>query len=155
MLRCASRGCQHGLVPRNRPDAFHAIHLMSRSILARSPVALARVFRALGDPTRLSMLTELAVRERAVTALVQRLGVPQPAVSRHLRVLREAGLVEDERRARFIIYRLAPGVREQLPALVARLLSPAAVETFEAEVSPPPGTGPDDVPDRSSVLFVD
>lgn len=128
--------------------------VMTRSILSRSPVALARVFRALGDPTRLAMLAELAVRERPVMALVQRLGVPQPAVSRHLRVLREAGLVEDERRARFIIYRIAPGVREQLPALVARLVSPMPAEPLGPEAATP-GAGTEDAPDRSSVLFVD
>src|ERR1041385_8732065 len=73
------------------------------------PPRLVKSFRALGDPTRLALLRLLAVEEHAVGDLVRALGIAQPAVSRHLRVLREAELVVDERRARRIVYRIAPG----------------------------------------------
>jgi DNA-binding transcriptional ArsR family regulator len=52
-----------------------------------------QIFAALADPTRREIVEALAVREQAVGDLVVRFGISQPAISRHLRVLREAGLV--------------------------------------------------------------
>jgi DNA-binding transcriptional ArsR family regulator len=70
--------------------------------------AAARFFLALSDPTRLALLDELRSGERAVGELVSALGCPQPKVSRHLKVLREAGLVHDHRSGRNVRYALAP-----------------------------------------------
>ena len=66
-------------------------------------------FNAVAEPRRREILDALAGGERSVTDLVEQLGVAQPVVSKHLRVLREVGLVgvRDEGRAR--IYRLEPG----------------------------------------------
>ena len=52
-----------------------------------------QVFVALADPTRRAIVEALAAREQPVGDLVARFGTSQPAISRHLRVLREAGLV--------------------------------------------------------------
>ena len=52
-----------------------------------------QIFAALADPTRREIVETLAAREQAVGDLVNRFGISQPAISRHLRVLREAGLV--------------------------------------------------------------
>ncbi|MDP6529715.1 MAG: metalloregulator ArsR/SmtB family transcription factor [Gemmatimonadota bacterium] len=65
-------------------------------------------FQALGDPTRLALLALLRTRERTVGEMVEALGAPQPRVSRHLKVLRNAGLVADRREGRFIRYGLTP-----------------------------------------------
>ena len=54
---------------------------------------MATTFAVLADPTRRHILDLLCVRERPVGELVERLGISQPGVSKHLRVLREAGLV--------------------------------------------------------------
>jgi DNA-binding transcriptional ArsR family regulator len=64
------------------------------------PRCAARFFQALGDPTRLRILCLLRDGERTVGDLVEALGVPQPKVSRHLKVLREVGLVCAERDGR-------------------------------------------------------
>ncbi len=64
------------------------------------PRCAARFFQALGDPTRLNILCLLRDGERTVGDLVEALGVPQPKVSRHLKVLREVGLVRAERDGR-------------------------------------------------------
>lgn len=69
---------------------------------ARSGVA--QVFRVLGDDTRLQILALLGVREACVCELVELLGISQPAVSEHLRRLRDVGLVEDERRGIWVFY---------------------------------------------------
>ncbi|HXF86086.1 MAG TPA: metalloregulator ArsR/SmtB family transcription factor [Anaerolineales bacterium] len=62
---------------------------------------------ALSDPTRIFILYALNERPMNVTELTHELGVPQPTTSRHLKVLRERGLVTTERQGTVIIYRLA------------------------------------------------
>ncbi len=69
----------------------------------------ADTFKALGDPTRLSLFELLVERPHRVNELVTRLAVAQPVVSRHLRLLKEAGLVEDQREGRGVTYRIAAG----------------------------------------------
>lgn len=61
---------------------------------------------ALAEPTRLRILNCLAAAPLFVSDLQAILGVPQPTVSRHLRVLKEAGLVRDTPIAPFVMYRL-------------------------------------------------
>ncbi len=68
----------------------------------------ARFFQALGDETRLALLRELRSGERTVGDLVDHLGCPQPKVSRHLRVLREAGLVRPHKEGRNVRYVVTP-----------------------------------------------
>jgi DNA-binding transcriptional ArsR family regulator len=68
---------------------------------------------ALGDPTRRAIFEQLADRPRAVGELAGRLPVSRPAVSQHLKVLKEAGLVVDQPIGTRRIYRLDPnGVRD-------------------------------------------
>ena len=71
-------------------------------------VDAARFFQALGDPTRLALLEVLRGGERNVGELVTALGCPQPKVSRHLKVLKDAGLVRDTREGRNVAYALTP-----------------------------------------------
>lgn len=85
---------------------------------------LAAIFRALGDPGRLRLLSFLAAQpdgEACVCNLTEPLGLSQPTVSHHLKVLTEAGLLERERRATWIYYRLR---LEPLAALCASLMPP-------------------------------
>ncbi|MFF2060938.1 ArsR/SmtB family transcription factor [Streptomyces sp. NPDC058200] len=65
-------------------------------------------FNAVAEPRRREILDALARGERSVTDLVERLGVAQPVVSKHLRVLREVGLVQVRDEGRQRIYRLEP-----------------------------------------------
>lgn len=67
---------------------------------------IVRVARAMSDPTRVQLLVCLAQRELCVCELVHLVPVGQPAVSRHLRILREAGLVDDVRVRQYVNYRL-------------------------------------------------
>ena len=70
--------------------------------------------RALGDSTRMRLVKSLAGGESAVTALAEGLGLKVYNASRHLKVLRDAGLVELEVCAQQRIYRLCPAIREEL-----------------------------------------
>jgi DNA-binding transcriptional ArsR family regulator len=63
------------------------------------------VFNAIAEPQRRAILEVLAGDERSVTEVVNALGVAQPSISKHLRVLREVGLVEARRDGRQIRYR--------------------------------------------------
>jgi len=63
---------------------------------------------ALGDPTRRAIFERLADRPRAVGELARELPVSRPAVSQHLKVLKDAGLVVDRRAGNRRIYRLDP-----------------------------------------------
>jgi DNA-binding transcriptional ArsR family regulator len=104
-------------------------------ILERSAASPSvEIFKALGEPTRLALFELLALRPHHVTDLVRALAVPQPAVSRHLRILKEAGLVSDHRSGRRVEYRLRrdnPGIPSLLEACRAhdrasRTVAPAA-----------------------------
>jgi DNA-binding transcriptional ArsR family regulator len=69
-------------------------------------------FNAIAEPRRRNILEYLAPRERPVGDIVQALGLAQPSVSKHLRVLRDVGLVEVRRDGRQIFYRTnAEGIR--------------------------------------------
>src|SRR5919106_1285093 len=84
------------------------------------PVELAR---ALGDPLRWRIIELLASEQLCVAHLAEELGIAQPLVSHHLKVLREAGLIEPDRYRYWTYYRLRPGALVRLAAtlgLVAR-----------------------------------
>ncbi len=68
----------------------------------------ARVFGALSDETRIKIIKLLSDDEKRVDELTRRLETPQSTVSHHLRVLKEAGLVQAEKRGRSIYYSIAP-----------------------------------------------
>jgi ArsR family transcriptional regulator len=93
--------------------------------LAAAPAEqLAAAFRALGDPGRLRLLSFLAAQpggEACVCNLTEPLGLSQPTVSHHLKVLTEAGLLERERRGTWIYYRLR---LERLADLCEALVPP-------------------------------
>lgn len=87
----------------------------------------ADVWDALGDPTRRTIVTTLARGPLAVGDLASELPITRPAVSQHLKVLKDAGLVTDERVGTRRVYRLnAAGVialRDQLDTFWNRALS--------------------------------
>jgi DNA-binding transcriptional ArsR family regulator len=62
-------------------------------------------FNAVAEPRRRDILTFLALQERPVTDIAHELGLQQPSVSKHLRVLREVGLVDVRREGRQMFYR--------------------------------------------------
>jgi ArsR family transcriptional regulator len=78
---------------------------MDSKTLARYE-ARAEVFRALAHPSRLLIVDELAQRERCVCELTALVGADISTVSKHLSVLKAAGVVQDERRGSQIWYRL-------------------------------------------------
>jgi ArsR family transcriptional regulator len=70
---------------------------------------LAAQFKALADPTRVAIINSLAsADEVCVCNLTERFDLSQPTISHHLKILRDAGLVESSRRGTWAYYRLVP-----------------------------------------------
>jgi ArsR family transcriptional regulator len=95
--------------------------------LAREPLTadwagdLARMFKALGDPVRLQLLSRVASHdggEACVCDLSVGLDLTQPTISHHLKVLRETGLLECERRGTWVYYWVVPSALAQLSAVL-------------------------------------
>jgi len=82
---------------------------------SEAATALARCFKALGDPTRVAIVNRLAVAgEVCVCDLTAAFDLSQPTISHHLKLLREAGLVDASRRGTWAYYRLVPETIAQL-----------------------------------------
>jgi ArsR family transcriptional regulator len=82
--------------------------------------ALAPVFKALGDPVRLRLLSMIAstAGEVCVNDLTGSFELTGPTISHHLRVLREADLVRCQRRGTWVYYRLVPGTLARLGGIL-------------------------------------
>lgn len=84
--------------------------------------SLAASFKALSDPVRLrllSLIASFAGGEACVCDLTGPFDVSQPTISHHLKVLREAGLIESERRGTWVYYSVVPGALDRLGSLLA------------------------------------
>lgn len=81
---------------------------------------LSAVFGALADPTRRAILARLAESDATVTELAEPFDVSQPAISRHLRVLEQAGLISRSRRATFRLSHLEAEPLREATAWLAR-----------------------------------
>ena len=76
---------------------------------------LAATFKALGDPTRVAIVNRLTTAEAVcVCDLTAAFDLSQPTISHHLKILRDAGLVEAERRGTWAYYRLVPDAIDAL-----------------------------------------
>ncbi len=90
-------------------------------LTADQAATLARLFKALGDPVRLRLLSLVAAHpgdEMCVCDLSVGFELSQPTISHHLKVLRDSGLLECERRGTWIYYRVPPPMSTQVAALL-------------------------------------
>ncbi|MER5462231.1 metalloregulator ArsR/SmtB family transcription factor [Streptomyces sp. NPDC002668] len=86
-------------------------------------VELAKVFKALGDPVRLRLLSMIASRdggEICVCDLTPAFDLSQPTISHHLKLLRQAGLIDCERRGTWVYYWLLPEMTDKLAGILTR-----------------------------------
>jgi ArsR family transcriptional regulator len=98
--------------------------LMRQPLTEDQSVDLSRVFKALGDPVRLRLLSLIASHaggEACVCDLTDAFDLTGPTISHHLKVLREAGIIDGERRGTWVYYRVLP---QTLAALSAVLMTP-------------------------------
>ena|SRR5438046_2075974 len=95
--------------------------MVAEALTEATAADLARGFKALGDPVRLRLLSLIAARaggEVCVCDLTDAFGVTGPTISHHLKVLREAGLIDCERRGTWVYYWIIPGALAPLSQLL-------------------------------------
>jgi ArsR family transcriptional regulator len=96
--------------------------LPSAPLTEAQAVELAAVFKALGDPVRLRLLSLIASRsggEVCVCELTPAFELSQPTISHHLKLLRQAGLIDCERRGTWVYYWLLPETTARLATLLS------------------------------------
>ncbi len=95
--------------PAVEADDHTAVHGSAAPAPVRTPRTLAAagdLLRALSAPVRIAIVLQLRESDRCVHDLVDALGVTQPLISQHLRVLKAAGVVHGERKGREVVYSL-------------------------------------------------
>jgi ArsR family transcriptional regulator len=95
--------------------------LVTEALTEESAANLARAFKALGDPVRLRLLSLIAARaggEVCVCELTDAFTVSGPTISHHLKVLREAGLIDCQRRGTWVYYWIVPAKLAALSQLL-------------------------------------
>jgi ArsR family transcriptional regulator len=106
----------------NAADAPCCPPISRRRMPAATAAVLAPAFKALGDPVRLQLMSMIASApdgEVCVCDLTPAFDLSGPTISHHLKTLREAGLVDAERRGTWVYYRPRHGVLRQLAGLLA------------------------------------
>jgi ArsR family transcriptional regulator len=98
---------------------------LSRDTLsAQNAEALARSMKALADPARLRLISLVAAHdggEACVCDLIEPLGLSQPTVSHHLKILVETGFLSRSKRGQWAYYRLVPGALDSLSRLLVTM----------------------------------
>lgn len=97
-----------------------------------SAAAAAKLLRALGNERRLMILCQLAEGERSVGELLPQVGLSQSALSQHLAVLRDEGVVATRRDAQTIWYRINDPAALKVVATLAEIFCPPKVEKTRA-----------------------
>lgn len=96
------------------------LYTLTRICLIGYIQSVDSVFEIIAEPNRRAILSLLASSEQSVSEIERQLGMPQPTVSKHLRVLREAGFVESTVDAQRRLYRLNPEPLQELDAWLAQ-----------------------------------
>jgi ArsR family transcriptional regulator len=101
--------------------------LLREPISAGQAAALARMLKALADPVRLRLVSMVAAHEggeACVHELTEPLGLTQPTVSHHLKILVAAGIFTRDKRGVWSYYAIVPGVFDALASLLSASASP-------------------------------
>ena len=94
----------------------------------------ARVIKALAHPTRLFLVEELCREERCVCELAEMVGSDMSTVSKHLALLRQAGIVQDEKRGKKVFYRLRMKCALDFTSCASAILEETSRRRLEAVV---------------------
>ena len=111
----------------SRKDTPAWVPVTEGALDAHQATAFAAMFKALGDPVRLRLLSMIASAgggEVCVCDLTGEFDLTGPTISHHLKVLREAGLVDSDRRGTWVYYRLVPGALTLLTGLLTARTAP-------------------------------
>lgn len=109
------------------------------------------LFAVIADPTRRHILEFLAIESLSVGELVEELGISQPTVSKHLKVLRTAGLVETEAVGQKRFYSLVPQPLERVTDWLTSLVPPLSAAQHDVQRPPLPAAGEQSVEPEDSL----
>ena len=113
---------------------------------------IAEFYKALADESRLLILEMLASQEMCVCEIIAKLNISQPAVSHHLKILRQAGLVIDKKDGKWIYYTLNEQVFEQ----VFKDYNPAVIDVYARSIrNRLAGLRPSDMRRENSVCLLE
>jgi DNA-binding transcriptional ArsR family regulator len=101
-------------------DQITTLYPVTRICVVEYIKNVESAFEIIAEPNRRAILSLLVSSEQSVGEIERRLGMPQPTVSKHLRVLREAGFVESTVDAQRRLYRLKPEPLQELDAWLAQ-----------------------------------
>lgn len=107
------------------------VKYLRKEIPAFDPKEQARILKVLSVETRVKIVCLLKESPLCVNALSYRLGISQGAVSQHLRIMRDAGLVIDEKRGYYVHYRLNTKTLGRWKEMLNALFEPDKLESFE------------------------
>ncbi len=113
------------------PAAVCCVPMVDQALTEQAAADLAKGFKALGDPVRLRLLSLIAVRagtEVCVCDMTGAFDVSGPTISHHLKVLREAGLIDCQRRGTWVYYWIIPSAL----AALSELLNTSSMQTSAA-----------------------
>ena len=119
-----------GIKPEKEQELWD-LHLSGKTALE-----LADIFKALGDETRLTIVQLLVGRELCVCDILDSFVMSQPAISHHLKILRQAGVVRDKREGKWIYYILNPATLDLLGGVLCSLQRDADKKCRTGRCSP-------------------
>ena len=99
-----------------------SIPLVGEAVSEAAAASLAQVFKALGDPVRIRLVSLIGAHqggEVCVCDLTTAFDLTQPTISHHLKVLRSAGIIDSERRGTWVYYRLVPAALDRVAAVLS------------------------------------
>lgn len=100
---------------------------------------IADFYKALGDVVRLKILQMLSTKEMCVCEIIDQLAMSQPAVSHHLKILKQAGLLKDSREGKWIYYALRSEVFKETFAVEELTTIEAYAEPLKLQLANMPG----------------
>jgi ArsR family transcriptional regulator len=127
---------QHPVLNQPEDDTACCSPMLRAPLTEAQSVDLARVFKAIADPVRLRLLSLIASHaggEACVCDVTGAFDLTGPTISHHLKVLREAGIIDGERRGTWIYYRVRP---ESLRTLSSALVEPSDVRRYGRKFDP-------------------
>ena len=101
------------------PGSFALVYPLTRICYVRYIKSVESVFEIIAEPNRRAILNLLVLSQQSVGEIERQLGMPQPTVSKHLRVLRDAGFVESTVDAQRRLYRLKPEPLQEIDTWLA------------------------------------
>ena len=113
-----------------------AEEIFNSRLAGETPAVVAEIFKALGDEMRLAIVQMLVGKELCVCNILDAFAMSQPAISHHLKILRQAGVVRDRREGKWIYYSLNPATINLMSAVLTLIQKGGGQKERKEAISP-------------------